>query len=150
MTAAKLPEKLTNYCLSSYKMLIIDSYGNYILQRMITRNRQLLTVAASHCLFNLEKLVDDAFASRFMQSAAQVDLNFRMAIFDRFGRQPTLFIQSVSGVFLMLAAIKGAASDQEYRQPIANLLMQKQELTNPNLDRYTCRILVAVIETSSD
>ena len=91
LATVELPNRLLNFCLSFLKDMITDSYGNYILQRMIKRNRQLLAVAVSYCLSNLEKLVDDEYASRFMQSAVREDVDFRKVVFDRFGRQPDLF-----------------------------------------------------------
>lgn len=48
---------------------------------------------------------------------------------------------------MVLVSIKSAESDVEYRQAILNLINLQRVLTSC---RYTCRILVAAIDSCSD
>lgn len=147
LSVEQIPGRLVSFCRKHLASLLIDSFGNYLLQRMVVRCQELLAHVANYCQDQFWTLLENEFASRVMQTVVSYSEYFRGFVFECFHHKPFCFFKSVSGVFLVLVAIKTARDDREYLTAIERLFVAPYK---PVACKYACRVLVAAIEVCNE
>ena len=146
-TTENVPANLEAHCLKNVPALVVSNLGNYVIQKMLSRSLQLLEAVVTYCIENFWQLLRNEFASRVMQLLVSLSDSFRTSVFDNFKQDHDAFFGSVAGVFLASVAIKSAKSDEEYIFTIDLLCKFPAQLA---ACRYSCRVLVSVVEVCSE
>lgn len=141
-----IPAQLETFCLHHLVALVVHNLGNYVIQKVLPRSSQLLEAVVNHCSLNFWQLLQDEYASRVMQLLVGLSDQFRATVLGNFKKDHEAFFGSVAGVFLASVSIKSAKSDAEYEFVVDLLCKAPSQLASC---RYSCRVLVSVVEVCS-
>lgn len=88
-----------------FEDLLVDKYGNYILQQALISFPNLRIPVEYYCCQHLDDLITNEYASRVMQCLNQVSPSFRNIVFSYFFENLQAFIVILPSVFLLTSAI---------------------------------------------
>lgn len=142
----QIPANLETFCMRHLVELVVNNLGNYVIQKVLPRSIQLLEAVVNHCSLNFWQLLQDEYASRVMQLLVGLSDGFRCTVLGNFRKDHEAFFGSVAGVFLASVSIKSAKSDTEYEFVVDLLCKAPSQLASC---RYSCRVLVSVVEVCS-
>ena len=124
--------------------LIYHPLGNYALQIAAKRSPRIMERIENYCLSRLLELLNDEFASRVMQTIAEISPVFRKKILDWAGLNLGLLMETLPAVFALTAAISSTQSPGEFACIRSEILSQSAR--NYIKNRYFKRILMSFLE----
>lgn len=129
--------------------LIVNAYGNYVVQQAVLRSNHLTEVVVAYCTENFELLAANEYSSRVMQEIANVCKKFRLHVFDWFSKHLHLAIDSVPAVFLLTSALSASFDPEEF-QALTSLVMSYNSESKIFKQKLYKRVLISFLENCSD
>lgn len=124
--------------------LIFHPLGNYVLQIGVRRSQLIASRVEDYCFDHLKELLENEFASRVMQTAAEVSPSFRRQLLLWAGTNLGLLMETLPAVFALTAAISSVISPDEIASIRDQILSPKARQFIKN--RFFKRILMSFLE----
>jgi len=106
--------QITNCIEKDIYFIVKNEFGNYVVQRILKRDRQFVQRMEEFCMANFLDLTLDEFASRVMQALIPLSPKFRKFTLATFSQRLDLCFESISAVFLISMAISCSTDPSEY------------------------------------
>lgn len=123
--------------------LLLDKYGNYVLQRFVQIYEPARRYLDSFCRSRFYSLSSDEFASRVMQKLIEYQPSFRLFVTQVFANNIHQATESISAALLLVACIKCSHDMREFDFIALELSLDQRYCIENKLFR---RILVAFAE----
>lgn len=108
-------QSILRLCETAFESLMLNKYGNYILQEAIRQSSKMASIVEVKCLTSLETLMKDEYASRVMQILAKISLNFRDQVLRWFNSGLEYSMDQLSAIFLFTSATEAIDCPQHLR-----------------------------------
>lgn len=127
--------------------LIVNPYGNYVIQKLVVRNNTLLRLAEDFCIKHFAQLYDNEFASRLMQLLIEISPDFRTIAAYFFKENLQACVNGISAIFLATSILRSWNHVNQLDFVIYNL---KYNLRESLQNKYMKRILVVFLDIAPD
>lgn len=93
---------------------MVEKHGNYVIKKMIDYDKDFMKSVECYCRKNFKALADDEYSSRVMQSLVDSSPEFLDFVVDHFKKDLKPTFTKISLMFILVAAIRKAASQKRF------------------------------------
>lgn len=136
--------RIAQLCSVAWRDLLVDKYGNYILQQCCLTFMEYRYFLEAKCATHLSELVVNEYASRVMQVMVKLSQHFRQTILDWLASKIVENIECLPAVFLLTAAIQAVESHEELAL-VRSKIFSQQALAIKD-SKYFKRIMMSFID----
>lgn len=126
--------------------LLVDPFGNYVVQKLLVRSEEIQQATIQICLQNLKGYAQNEFSSRVMQTLAESDAYFRKQIIACASRHFVEFSKSISATLLVCACVRATGGSPDLEQLTGVILHHFAQPIDPT--GYLLRHVVALVRVS--
>ena len=105
---------LREMAIREFNALIFNKHGNYLIQRIVQRDRQFSNFVTKACIENFRAFAADEYSSRVMQMLIKERADFRSFVHKYFEMDISYGYSKITVTFLLLIAMRHSPDSSEY------------------------------------
>jgi hypothetical protein len=132
---------VAGYLCRSLNHLIMDKYGNYVVQFLVDLHKPSKDFVYNVCIENFVKYAENEYGSRIMQKMAAISPKFCATALKVFSKYFDRLIKNITGSILLSKLISCAQNCQEYRFAIEIMQANKEYLKKAYFNRMLATLV---------
>ncbi len=144
----QVPESFETLAKDTAHLLIFDQYGCQVVRKLIKKSKSTLDFLSREIdSSNFAKLCVHSYASKVLQTLAELDEGFRMACMELFVLEWERIKRSICSNYLLSICLKNTDPHELVFRQVGDTILSKSD--NNLRDKYTKRFLVNYVEYCS-
>lgn len=127
--------QVANYLCRNINHLLMDKYGNYVVQFLIELHTPSRDYVHTICLDNFVRFAENEYGSRIMQKMAAISPKFCSVALKYFSKNFDRLIKNITGSILLSKLISSTQNSQEFRFALDIMQMNKEYLRKSYFNR---------------
>lgn len=132
---------VAGYMCRNLNHLIMDKYGNYVVQFLVELHKPSKDFVHNVCIDNFVKFAENEYGSRIMQKMAAISPKFCATALKVFSKYFDRLIKNITGSILLSKLISCAQNCQEYRFAIEIMQANKEYLKKAYFNRMLATLV---------
>lgn len=132
---------VAQYLCSNINHLIMDKFGNYVVQLLVEIHKPSRRYLADLSLHHFDYFAEDEYGSRIMQKLAGISSSFCSKALALFEKSFDKLIKSITGSILLTRLIECSQRESDYHFCIYALQMNKEYLKKSSFNRVLATLV---------